>query len=186
MIMKKILLVILLAAVSLYGCQQKEEPKQQFQPPVGQVPPGGPGAPGHGIDTAKLLQEAVKKDPKNINAWVELGNVMMDTRRFPEAIDAYAKALELDPKNVNVRADMGTCYRYVGKPELAVREYKKVLETDPKHLNARRNMAIVLAYDLHDSKQAVKEFEKVLELEPNSPDADRIRAEIQKLKASAK
>ena len=184
--MKKILFLVALVALFVYGCQQKEEPKQQFQPPVGQVPPGGPGAPGHGVDTAKLLQEEVKKDPKNVNAWVELGNLMMDTRRFQEAIDAYTKALELDPRNVNVRADMGTCYRYIGKPDSAVREYKKVLEVDPRHLNARKNMAIVLAYDLHDNTQAVKEFEKVLEMEPNSPDADRIRAEIQKLKGPAK
>ena len=184
--MKKILSIVLFTALSLYGCQQKEEPKQQFQPPVGQIPPGGPGAPGHGVDTAKLLQEEVKKNPKNINAWIDLGNMMMDTRSFQEAIDAYSKALELDPKNVNVRADMGTCYRYIGKPDLAAKEYRKVLEIDPKHLNARKNLAIVLAYDLHDSKEAVKEFEKALEIEPNAPDAGRIRAEIQKLKAAAK
>ena len=184
--MKRILLVILLAALSVYGCQQKEEPKQQFQPPIGQIPPGGLGGPGQGVDTEKLLQEALKKDPKNINAWTDLGNLMMDSHRYQEAIDAYAKALELDPKNVNVRADMGTCYRNIGKPDIAVREYQKVIEIDPKHLNARKNMAIVLAYDLHDSKQAAREFEKVLELEPNAPDADRIKAEIQKLKASPK
>jgi tetratricopeptide (TPR) repeat protein len=183
--MKKILLMVMMTAFIAFGCQKKEEP-QQFQPPLGQVPQGGLGAPGQGVDTAKLLQEEVKKDPKNLNAWINLGNIMMDTHRYQEAIDAYTKALELDPRNVNVRVDMGTCYRNANKPDIAVREYKKALEIDPAHINAHKNMAVVLAYDLHDNKQAMKEFEKALELAPNAPDAGAVKAEIQKLKAAAK
>jgi tetratricopeptide (TPR) repeat protein len=176
----------MVSACIFVGCQKQEEPKQQFQQPIGQVPPGGFGGPGQGVDTAKLLQEEVKKDPKNLKAWIDLGNLMMDTHRYQEAIDAYAKALELDPRNVNVRVDMGTCYRNVNKPDIAIKEYKKALEIDPAHIQAHQNMAVVLAYDLHDSKQALKEFEKVIELAPNAADADKIKAEIQKLKSAAK
>jgi len=186
--MKKIVLFFSLAVFAIYGCQQKEEPKTQFQPPVGQgqLPPTGVGGPVQGIDTAKLLQDAVKKDPKNVNAWIELGNLMMDTKRYNEAIEAYTKALELDPKNVNVRVDLGTCYRYAGKSDLAVREYKKALEYDPNHINGHKNMAVVLTYDLKDYKQALKEFEKVLVLEPNGPDTAAVRTEIEKLKTMVK
>jgi tetratricopeptide (TPR) repeat protein len=184
--MNKIFLILCLAVFAVYGCQQKEEPKPQFQPPVGQLPPGGVSGPVQGVDTAKLLQETVKKDPKNVNAWVELGNLMMDTKRYDEAIGAYAKALELDPKNVNVRVDMGTCYRYAGKPDMAIKEYKKALEFDPNHMNAHKNMGVVLTYDLKDYKQALKEFEQVLLLEPNGPDTAAIKAEIEKLKSMVK
>jgi len=184
--MKKILFVGIVSLLFAFGCQQKEEPKQQFQPPIGQVPQGGFGGPGQGVDTAKLLQEEVKKDPKNLKAWIDLGNIMMDAHRYQEAIDAYAKALELDPKNVNVRTDMGTCYRNVGKPDIAISEYKKVIEIDPNHINAHKNMAVVLLQDFKDNKQAIKEFEKALALSPNAPDAESIRAEIQRLKALTK
>lgn len=170
--MRKIIgvaLVVLLTA----ACQQKEEPKPQFELPT---------APVQTQDDTKLLQEAVKKDPGNINAWIKLGNTLMDTSNFNEAIDAYQKALDIDPKNVNVRVDMGTCYRNTGRPDIAVKEFRKAIEIDKNHAYAHKNLAVVLAYDLKDNAQAVKEFERYLQLEPNSPDADKVREEIKKFK----
>ena len=69
---------------------------------------------------------------------IKLGNTMMDTSRFNEAIDAYRKALGIDPKNVDVRVDMGTCYRNAGRPDMAVKAIQKALEINPKHLNGRK------------------------------------------------
>ena len=109
---------------------------------------------------------------------------MMDSSRFSEAIDAYEKALALEPKNADVRVDLGTCYRNTGKPDMAVKEYRKALEVNPQHMHALKNMGIVYAYDLRDSKEAVKAFEKALSIAPNDPDAERLKQEIQKLKAA--
>ncbi|MBI4684746.1 MAG: tetratricopeptide repeat protein [Nitrospirae bacterium] len=177
--MKKTFLILLLA-IAISGCQQKEEPKSQYQFPTGPVQV----APVQIQDDVKILQEAVKKDPHNVNAWIKMGNILMDASRFNEAIEAYKKALDIDPKNIDVRVDMGTCYRYSGRPDLAVQEYRKGLEINPRHQNSRKNLAIVLAYDMNDRKQAIKEFEKYLELFPNAPEAERVKQEIQKLKTS--
>jgi len=186
--MKKIAVVAFLFAFAAYGCQQKDDSKPQFQPPIGQTGPGGPlsSGPAQGFDKIKMLQEAVAKDPKNIDAWIGLGNDLMDSRRFAEAVDAYQKALALDPKNLDVRVDLGTCLRESGKPDQAVKEYRKALEANPNHVNANKNMAVVLEYDLKDNKQAIKYFEKALSLAPNAPDAGAIKTEIDKLKAVAK
>jgi len=188
--MKKILLVSCVAAFSLFGCQQKDDSRPQFQPPVGQTGQTGQGSLGsgpiQGFDKVKMLQDVVAKDPKNMNAWIELGNILMDSKRYAEAVEPYAKALAIDPKNVDVRVDMGTCLRSSGKPDMAIKEYKKALEYNPNHINANKNMAVVLTYDLKDGKQAVKYFEKSLALAPNAPDAEAIKAEIEKLKATGK
>ena len=176
--MKKIIMVSILLIFAVVGCQKKEEPKQQYEfpsGPVGQV---------QSMDQAKLLKEALAKDPKNVDAWISLGNMMMDSSKFSEAIDAYEKALAIDPKNIDVRVDMGTCYRNAGKPDIAIREYRKALEMNPQHLHALKNMGIVYAYDLRDGKEAVKVFEKALAIAPNDPDAERLKQEIQKLKAA--
>ena len=133
-------------------------------------------------NTIKQLREILKEDPKNLNAWIKLGNILMDTKRFSEAIQAYSKALELDPSNTNVRVDMGTCYKNIGKPEIAIKEYKKALQYDPNHLYAHRNMGVVLAFDLNKTKEAIAEFETYLKLAPNAPDAARIKALVQELK----
>jgi len=185
--MKKLFVLILFSIFSLAGCQQKDDSKPQFQPPVGQPGQGPLGSgPIQGFDKVKMLQDVVAKDPKNMNAWIELGNILMDSKKYAEAVEPYQKALEIDPKNVDVRVDMGTCMRGSGKPDMAIKEYKKALEYNPNHINANKNMAVVLAYDLKDGKQAVKYFEKALSLAPNAPDAAAIKAEIDKLKATVK
>lgn len=173
--MKKIIAFVLLGLI-IAGCQQqKEEPKAKSPYPAGPI---------QMQDTLKLAREAVQTDPKNVNAWIQLGNMLMDASRFNEAVDAYQRALELDPKNVDVRVDMGTCYRNSGKPEIALKEYRKALEINPNHAYGHMNLGVVLASDFKDKAQAVKEFEKYLQLEPNAPNAAQIRQEIQNLKSS--
>ncbi len=170
--MKKLIILVSLVFI-MASCQQKEEPKSQFSVP-----------PLQSQDTLKRAQEMVKNDPSNVNAWIQLGNISMDTSRFNEAIEAYQKALNIDPRNVDVRVDMGTCYRNIGKPDVAVKEYRKALEINPNHPNGHKNLAIVLAYDLKDNLQAAKEFERYVQLVPNAPDAEKARQEMQRLRTS--
>ncbi len=173
--MKRILIACLASFLLLANCQKKEEPKGQ--PPYS-------GGLVQGQSEITFLQDMVKKDSKNVSAWISLGNMLMDTHRYQEAIDAYHKALELDPKNVDVRVDMGTCYRNIGRPESAVEEYRKTIAINPRHLNAHRNLGVVFAFDLGDKKQAIKEFEEYLRLSPNAPDAGQLKQEIARLKAA--
>lgn len=173
--MKRIVIIVLLGLV-MAGCQQqKEEPKASLQYPAG---------PLQMQDNLKLAQEAVKADPKNVRAWIEMGNILMDTSRFNEAVEAYQKALDLDPKNVDVRVDMGTCYQNSGRPDRAVTEFREALEINPNHALGHFNLGVVLAATFNDRGQAVKEFEKYLQLEPNAPNAAQVRQEIQNLKVS--
>ena len=176
--MKKLFIAVALVIFTAVGCQQKEEPKSGYQFPT------GPGGTVQSMDQEKMLKEVLAKDPKNLNALINLGNMMMDSSRFSEAVDNYQKALDIDPKNTDVRVDMGTCYKNVGKPDIAVKQYRQALEVNPKHLHALKNLGIVYAYDLHDSKEAVKAFEMALAVAPNDPDAERVKQELQKLKAA--
>lgn len=173
--MKRVLIVCLACFLFLANCQKKEEPKVQTPLPSGPV---------QTQDEIRLLQGAVRQDPKNVNAWINLGNILMDSSRFQEAIDAYQKALELDQKNVDVRVDIGTCYRGIGRSDRAVEEYRKAIAINPKHPNAHRNLGTVLLFDLGNKKQGIKELEEYLSLSPNAPDANQIRQEITRLKAS--
>jgi cytochrome c-type biogenesis protein CcmH/NrfG len=159
----------------LTNCQKKEEPKMRTPSPAG----------AERVQNQILqLQEMLRQNPMNLNAWIHLGDITMDSSRFYEAIDAYQKALALDEKNVNVRVDLGTCYRSVGKPDKAAQEYRKAIAIDPGHINAHRNLGIVLAFDLKDRKGAIRQLEEYLRLAPQAHDAAQISGLIEKLKAS--
>jgi cytochrome c-type biogenesis protein CcmH/NrfG len=131
----------------------------------------------------QTLKEIVKKDPENLPAWVELGNLYFDSDRPQEAIEAYRQYLATKPDNPDVRTDMGVMYRKLGQSDKALEEFGKAAQSDPKHANSRYNIGIVLLHDKQNIRAAIKAWEEYLKVDPNSERAQRIRAQIDKMKA---
>jgi len=172
---KRLIIICMASLFLLTGCRQKEEPKTRMP---------FPAEAERAQSQILRLEEMVKQNPRSLSAWIQLGDISMDSSRFYEAIDAYQKALALDEKNVNVRVDLGTCYRSIGKPDKAAEEYRKAIAIDPNHINARRNLGIVLAFDLNDRKGAIKQLEEYLRLSPQAADAAQFRQLIERLETS--
>jgi len=154
-------------------------------PQMAPMPPPGP-------DPAELnlkiqaLKDIVKKDTKNMPALEELGNLYFDTGQPKEAIEAYSQYLTLKPDNSNVRTDMGIMYRALGDFDRAIEEFKKAAQSDPKHINSRYNIGIVLLHDKNDIQGAIKAWEEYLKVDTNSERANRIKAQIEKMKKMGK
>jgi len=184
--------VLTIALIALFIISCNEKGGDEYRPPAfpkgqGSELPSAPAAPTNiipprGNNEIDMLKELVKKDPGNIEAWIRIGNIAMDSERFQEAVDAYGKALEIEPGNADVRVDMGTCYRRLGDPVRAIEEYKKALTYNPNHLYAHKNMGVVLAFDLHKEEEAINAFQTYLKLSPNAPDALQVSDVINDLK----
>jgi tetratricopeptide (TPR) repeat protein len=150
------------------------------------APPQAPGP-----DPAELnlkiqtLKDIIKKDPKNLPALVELGNLYFDSGQPKEAIEAYSQYLTAKPDNADVRTDMGIMYRAMGDFNRAIEEFKKAAQSDPKHVNSRYNIGIVLLHDKQDVKGAIKAWEEYLKVDPNSERANRLKAQMEKMKQMA-
>jgi cytochrome c-type biogenesis protein CcmH/NrfG len=132
------------------------------------------------------LQDIVKKDPKNVKALVELGNLYFDANQPDNSIEAYSKALALEPANADVRTDMGIMYRRKGQFDKALAEFKKAAESDPKHVNSRYNLGVVLLHDKGDLKGAIAAWEDYLRVDAGSPRAQNIRTQLEKMRGMAK
>ena len=161
--------------------------KPQMAPPGAPAPAPPASAPParNPVEVASQIQtlkEIVKKDPKNLPAWVELGNLYFDSDRPKEAIDAYSRYLAAKPDNPDVRTDMGIMYRKLGQFDKALEEFKKAAQSDPKHVNSRYNIGLVLLHDKQDIQGAIKAWEEYLKVDPNSERSQRIRAQIEKMK----
>lgn len=155
------------------GCGKKEPPP----------PSGGErinlNAPAE-IENYKAI---LARDPNNLQAHINLGNLYFDTKQDVQAISHYRRALEIDPANANVRTDLAICYRRTGNPDKAIEELRKVISMDPRHAQSRYNLGIIYIHDKGDIESGIKAWEALLENVPAYPYRDSLRAEIVRMRA---
>jgi tetratricopeptide (TPR) repeat protein len=141
----------------------------------------------HSADALQLLAApmlaAVKADPKNRDAFVQLGNLYYDHHVYPEAIQYYTRALELKADDANVRTDLGTAYWYSGFADNAVAEYEKALKAKPDYAPTLMNLGIVRLEGLKDARGAIVAWERLLTTSPQHPERQRILALIEQAKS---
>jgi len=138
------------------------------------------GAPAAGfVDERQVqaLRDILAKDPRNLQASVQLGNLLYDAGRYAEAVPAYQQAFALDPANVSVSTDLGTALWYSGRPDEALAQYEKSLAIDPNHAQTLFNQGIVRLDGKQDAPRALQSWEKLLAANPNYPD----RAKVEQL-----
>ena len=166
--------------------------KNTEKPPVVQnskmVPIPAPKGPDsiHVASEIQSLKEMVKKDPKHLSAWEELGNLYFDSGQPKEAIEAYREYLAVQPNDPDVRTDMGIMYRALGDFDRAIEEFKRAAQSDPKHTNSRYNIGIVLLHDKGNVKGAIQAWEEYLRVDSSSERAQRVRAQMENLKKMTK
>ncbi|OGP93532.1 MAG: hypothetical protein A2157_15435 [Deltaproteobacteria bacterium RBG_16_47_11] len=175
------------ATVAILKGKKGVETAVKQQKPQMAAPSAPPGpSPVEVASKINTLKEIVQKDPKNLPAWVELGNLYFDSDQPKEAIEAYGKYLAAKPENPDVRTDMGIMYRRLGEFDRALEEFRKAAQSDPKHVNSRYNIGIVLLHDKQDIKGAIKAWEEYLKVDAKSERANRVRTQMENLKKMAK
>lgn len=136
--------------------------------------------------SAKILQleQYVKKNPEDAEAWASLGNLFFDSNQVKEAIDAYEKSLAIEPGKTGVITDLGVMYRRDNQPQKAIEAFDKAVSIDPSFETARFNKGIVLLHDLNDIEGGIKAWEEILERNPTAmaPNGESIDALVQRMK----
>jgi len=153
---------------------------------------GNPGALGprsdpHTFDAQQLtalverLAARMREKPDDAEGWKLLGRSYVALGRFPEALDAYAKAAVLKPRDADLLADLADVLattrstRLQGEPEKLV---LRALEIDPQNLKALA-LAGTAAFDRKDYAAAARYWQRMLPLvEPGSEDARQIQGSI--------
>jgi tetratricopeptide (TPR) repeat protein len=170
----------------LKGKKGAEGPAMVQKPQMAPAPALPVPSPLEIASKTQTLKDIVKKDPKNLPAWVELGNLYFDSNQPKEAIEAYSQYLAVKPDNADVRTDMGIMYRNLGDFDRALEEFRKAAQSDPKHVNSRYNLGLVLLHDKRDIKGAIQAWEDYLRVDPKSERAERVRTQMANLKKMAK
>jgi cytochrome c-type biogenesis protein CcmH/NrfG len=133
---------------------------------------------------AAALEAAAKSNPKDAGPRIELGNLYFDHDRFAEATRWYQAALALEPRNVDVSTDLGIAFYYQNQADAALEQFARSLAIDPGHTKTLLNVGIVRAFAKKDLDGAMKVWQRVVDLAPDSPEAQRAREALARLRSA--
>ncbi|HEX8600930.1 MAG TPA: tetratricopeptide repeat protein [Chloroflexia bacterium] len=83
------------------------------------------------VEAEKLLRKVVAQNDRHIDAWYNLGHVMLETGRPAEAELYYINALALSPDNHPAYYSLGLALERLGVPDEALEAYRNALRTAP-------------------------------------------------------
>jgi cytochrome c-type biogenesis protein CcmH/NrfG len=147
------------------------------QPPVGKEPISI-----ELMESIEDLKEFVREDPKNITAWLKLGNIYFLHSRYREAVEAYRRYLSVNPENPDVMTNLGIMLRGLGDFDGAIEELRRAAQNHPNHANSRFHLGVVLLKDKKDVKGAINAWEEYLRVESRGERANWVRGEVERLK----
>ena len=116
-------------------------------------------------EAIKILNEAVKIDPKFVPAYNQMGLVFFETNKKNKSAEAFKKAIEIDSKNLTSRLGLGKTYSMLTRNDLAVEQYLKAADLKPNDIDIL--FKIALEYWYHQNFEKSREYyNKVLEIDP--------------------
>ncbi|MDI6716306.1 MAG: PIN domain-containing protein [Actinomycetota bacterium] len=118
-------------------------------------------------------ESMLKRNPKDLQALIGLGNVYFDMGRMSEdpdnhrkAIEYYKRALEIDPNNLSVRTDMAVEYFNLNMYSEAISELESVIRKNPNFYQAYYNLGMIYYNGLRNLPKAREYFIKCIEKAP--------------------
>ena len=127
------------------------------------------------------LAAKMRENPENAEGWKLLGRSYTALGRFPQAVEAYAKAAERAPRDPQLLVDFADALamtrgqKLTGEPERLI---ERALEIDPNNLKGLALFGTV-AYERQDYARAAQIWGRMLPLVPaGSEDARSIQQNV--------
>ena len=115
-----------------------------------------------------LLQEATQMAPQQDLLWAYLGDAYKGDKKYPEAIEAYNKAIAIKSTVPQYHAGLGDVYGKLGQTDKAVQEYGLAAQADPTHAGQFYfNQGAVLT-NSGKADEANAAFDKAIQADPNN------------------
>src|SRR5581483_306431 len=95
-------------------------------------------------------RQAIEIDPRYSLAYFDLGNVLDETGRVTEAIQAYKTALQLAPTYADAHYNLALAYEKIKEPRKALhhwRAYVKLDTSGPWAIHAKNQIQRILQND---------------------------------------
>ena len=117
------------------------------------------------------MQELTTADPSKDLLWAYLGEAYTGAKKYPEAIEAYQKAINIKGDSALYHNALANAYNKAGQTDKAITEYTQVAQMDPAGAaTAYFNMGAVYT-NAGKVDDAIAAFDKVIALDPNRAEA---------------
>lgn len=124
-------------------------------------------------DAAGLIRQAIDALPGEPGPWNNLGNVLAESGRTDDALDAWRRCLALAPDFADTHNNVGTLHRLRGEWAEAEESYRRAVAAAPGFADAYTNLARLMAAR-HRPSEAVAFACKAITLLPHDPEARKL------------
>lgn len=114
--------------------------------------------------------EAIRRDPKDANAYYNRGNAYAAHGETDRAIADYTAAIRLDPAHANAYYNRGNGYSTKGDTERAIADYTATIRIDPAYANAYYNRGNAWS-DKGNTDRAIADYTEAVRLQPTNANA---------------
>lgn len=102
------------------------------------------------------FENAVNKNPKRAEAWIQVGYCKVKQGKNQEAIKAYQQALLLKPESAEIHNKLGDAYYYAGLLREAIESYTEAARLRPDWAEAYYNLAVAYSESGNPSMAATQ------------------------------
>lgn len=125
----------------------------------------------------ELLQESLKREPRQPLAHRDLGNALQQMQRFAEALASYDKSLALKPDQSDLYNNRGIALTSLGRFDEALESYGRAITLKSDYAQAYNNRGTVLSARGR-ATEALADFSQAIALDPNYVKAITNRASM--------
>jgi tetratricopeptide (TPR) repeat protein len=91
----------------------------------------------------KAFEDALKIEPQHVKSLINLSRVLLDQKRFDEAISRLTIAIEINPESAEVCRLLGRGYSGKGSVDQAVEAYNEAISLNDQDVWSMNNLALL-------------------------------------------
>ena len=121
---------------------------------------------GRTTEALIINQKVVEINPKDVEAYYNLGNTFKELYMFEEAKKNYKIAIKIQPKHFGAYNNLGITLKELGEFEDAEIVFRNIIRLKPNNAEAINNLGNILK-ELGMVKEAKKSYQNAIKLKPD-------------------
>lgn len=116
----------------------------------------------------RAYEQAIAADPAFLDAYVNLGSLLHEMKRYAEAEAVYTRAVQTDVPHALILYNLGVLLEDMDRRTDALEAYRRALQCNPEMPDCHYNLAL-LCEALGRSKEAIRHMSKYRRLMSSKP-----------------